>query len=169
MEDRNQEDLRELFERFTEPTEAEAAARDIRLADGMLAAYPVPEPRPEVIIGIKLQIATTLATPPAKPHRLRRVLAAAAAVIVMAILVLLGRDPQTNPQTSYATLIPTAIWESDDIATDDMDIAYLASEISHIEDQVRALEAGQTQDVRVATLHEVETALMQINTEFWRE
>jgi hypothetical protein len=169
MEDRNQEDLRKLFERFTEPTEAEAAARDIRLADEMLAAHPAPEPRPEVIIGIKLEIATTLATPSARPHRLRRVLTAAAAVVVMAILALIGRAPRTNPQTSYAALIPTAVWESDDISADDMDIAYLASEISRIEDQVRALEAGQTEDIRVATLHEVETALMQINTEFWRE
>lgn len=169
MDNRKHEDLRELFERFTEPTEAEAAARDIRLADEMLAAHPAPEPRPEMIIGIKLEIATRLAGQPRTPHLLRRVLTAAAAVIVLAILALLGRAPQADPETSYATLIPTAVWESDDISSDDMDIAYLASEISQIEDQVRALEAGQTEDIRVATLHEVETALMQINTEFWKE
>ena len=91
-------------------------------------------------------------------------------IVLLAVLAFLGRSSRTTgPELSYATLIPTAIWESDDISTDDMDIAYLAAEIRDIEAQVQALEAGQTEDIRVATLHEVETELMQINTEFWKE
>ena len=170
MEDRSQDNLRELFERFMEPQQAEAAARDVRRADQLFEAHPAPEPQPEVILGIKLEIATRLAEPPRAAHRLRRVLAAAAAIVVLATLAFLGRGARTTgPELSYATLIPTAIWESDDISTDDMDIAYLAAEIRDIEAQVQALEAGQIEDVRVATLHEVETELMQINTEFWKE
>jgi hypothetical protein len=170
MEDRSQDNLKELFERFMEPQQADAAARDVRLADQMFEAHPAPEPQPEVILGIKIQIAARLDEQPRAAHRLWRILAASAAIILLALVAFLGRGPQTvGTELSYATLVPTAVWESDDIASDDMDIAYLAAEIRDIEVQVQALETGQTEDIRVATLHEVETELMQINTEFWKE
>lgn len=169
MGNRNQDNLRELFERFMGPAEAESAAQDIRDADETLKAYPAPEPRAETIVGIKLQIATKLSSGRKSAHLLRRALGAAAAVIVLAILALLGRAPQTGPAISHAALIPATIWESDDISSDDMQIAYFASEIRHIEAQVHALEAGHGQDTGAGTLHEVETELMEINTDFWKE
>lgn len=165
----DQDNLRELLERFMGPTEAESAAQDIRDADETLRAYPAPEPRAETIVGIKLQIATKLSSRRKTVHLLRRALGAAAAVVILAILALLSRAPQTGPAISHAALIPTTIWESDDISSDDMQIAYFAAEIRHIEAQVHALEAGHGPDNGAATLHEIETELMEINTEFWKE
>jgi hypothetical protein len=78
-------------------------------------------------------------------------------------------EPQSRPDLSHAALIPTAIWESDDIASDDFDIAYFASEIQHIEAQVRALEADDGESTGAGALDEVEMELMRINSEFWKE
>ena len=70
-----------------------------------------------------------------------RSLAAAAAVIVLSLIGLLGPGSASRPHLSYAAIIPTAIWESDDLTADDLDLAYFSSEIRQIEAQMQALDA----------------------------
>lgn len=170
MKHRNEnDDLSALFERFVPSSNAEECAEEIRTADGLLRAHPAPQPRPEIIVGIKLAMAERLAERHRRPHPFFRFVGAAAAVIVVALIGILGRGPQSHPEVSHAALIPTAIWESDDLASDDHDIAYFASEIRQIETRMRALEAGDGEVEAVATLDEVEMELMRINTAFWKE
>ena len=169
MKNRNRDNLKALFERFMPASEAEAAADEVGAADDLLRACPAPEPSPEIIVGIKLRIAGKLADRHRPSHPFFRFVGVAAAVIVVAVIGFFGRSPQRRPDIAQAALIPTAIWESDDIASDDLDIAYFTSEIRQIETEMRALEAGEGETVEVAALDEVEMELMRINTEFWKE
>jgi len=169
MKNRDEDNLKVLFERFVPLAEAERAASEVHAGEEILRDHPAPQPRPELIVGIKLQINDRLAEHHRTAHPLYRVAAAAAAVIVVALIGYLTRAPQSQPNLSRAALIPTAIWESDDIASDDYDIAYFASEIEQIEAQVRALEAGDGESIGASALNDVEMELMQINTEFWKE
>lgn len=169
MKNRDQDNLKELFERFMPSSDAEAAAREVHAGEQLLRDHPAPTPRPEIIFGIKLQMANALPKQLHTSHPLYRLLAAVAAVIVVALIGFYVRTPQSGPTMSHAALIPTAIWESDNIASDDLDIAYFASEIQHIEAQVRALEAGDSESTGAGALDEVEMELMRINTEFWKE
>ncbi|UCD48926.1 MAG: hypothetical protein JSW27_15480 [Phycisphaerales bacterium] len=169
MKNPDPDNLKELFERFMPPSDAETAAGEVHAGEDVLRDHPAPQPRPEIIVGIKLQINDKLAGRHRTSHSLYRIAAAAAAVIVVALIGYLGRAPQSRSNLSRAALIPTAIWESDDIASDDFDIAYFASEIQQIEAQVRALEAGEGENTGAGALDEVEMELMQINAEFWKE
>ena len=165
----DRDNLRELFERFMPATEAERATEEVRAGEEMLRAHPAPEPDENMVLGIKLEIATKLSERRRGAPRLYRFAATAAAVIVLALFAIHSRTPQTDPNLSHAALIPTFIWESDDISADDMNLAYFTSEIRQIEAEVRALEAGESQDVGSGTLDDVEMELMRINTEFWKE
>jgi len=169
VENREQDNLRALFERFMPPAEAETAAEEVLAADEMMQAYPAPQPRPEVISGIKLRIGPQLSDRHKPSHPFCRFVGAAAAVILVALIGFLGRGPQTRPNVSHAALIPTAIWESDDLAADDRDIAYFASEIRQIETEMHALEAGESENTGANTLDELEMELIRINMEFWKE
>ena len=95
-------------------------------------------------------------------------LAAAAAVIVLALIGLLGPRSANRPHLSYAAIIPAAIWESDDLTADDLDLAYFSSEIRQIEAQMQALDAEDSDTGVGGALDEFETELMAIQTEFWK-
>jgi hypothetical protein len=155
----DQDNLKELFERFVPSSDAEAAARQVRAAEDILRDHPAPQPSDEMIVGIKLQIRNTLSERQQTSHSFYRYVGAAAAVILVALIGYLGQGPRSRPNLSHAALIPTAIWESDDIASD----------IQQIEAQVRALEAGESENAGAGALDEVEMELMRVNTEFWKE
>lgn len=169
MEDRNRDNLSDLFGRFLGVDEGNAAAEEVRRAERLLELYPAPVPAPQVLADIKRQIAARLA------HRHRffrlatRLAPAAAAVIILALVGQFGHGPTSQSHVSYASLIPTAIWESDDINADDAELAYYHAEIQQIEAQIRALEADESDSTGADTLHEVEVELMRIDTRFWKE
>ncbi|OHB64333.1 MAG: hypothetical protein A2Y76_01970 [Planctomycetes bacterium RBG_13_60_9] len=68
---------------------------------------------------------------------------------------------------SYAAIMPAAIWESDNLAVDDLDIVYFTAEIRHIETQMQALESDEG-EVGGGGPDELESELMAIETEFWK-
>ncbi|MBN1505564.1 MAG: hypothetical protein JW955_01890 [Sedimentisphaerales bacterium] len=162
MEDQRRENLSELLRQFFEPDQARAAREDIRAGDRLLDAWAAPGPRPETIGRIKDEITVALV----RRHRitltLRRSLAAAA-VIAFALLGLLYRDASRGPDVFRAGLLPAAIWDSEDIAADDLDLARMTAEVRQIEAQLQALEAGE--DEASGTMEEFERELMQIETE----
>ena len=169
MKRRDQDNLEALFEQFMPPAEAKASAEEIRAGDEMLRVRTAPRPRPEIIVGVKLRIADELAGRHRHSHPFARFVGAAAAVLIVAFIGLSGHFRPSRPEVTHAALIPTAIWESDDLASDDLDIAYFTAEIRQIETQMYALQAGESDTAGVATLNEVEMELMRINTEFWKE
>ena len=65
--------------------------------------------------------------------------------------------------------MPTAIWESDDITTDDADLAIYTIEIEQIEDELRSLQSGEDIGDSDSSLSELEMELVAINNDFWKE
>jgi aspartyl/asparaginyl beta-hydroxylase (cupin superfamily) len=173
MNNRNQENLRELFERFFDAKQAESCVEDIRKGEQILREHPAPEPDDVLIADIKAQIAMRLQA--RRAHRFRRtlyeVVGAAAAIIFIATVSLQlfqQKDVRKPGEVAHASLIPTSIWESDDITTDDQDLATFTTQIDQIEDEVQTLQSGQKVGNSESTVEELEMELVEINSDFWK-
>jgi hypothetical protein len=166
MKDHAHENLTELLRRFMEEPAAHAAQEDIEAGERWLRAYPAPAPNARLMASIQAQIAASAR----RRHRIIRLshaaLAAAAAVIVMALIGQFQPASQSRPPISVAGILrlPAAVWESDDIMHQDLDLAYYSSQIGQIEAQVRALETDED-DVGTAAPEEFELELMAIQAE----
>jgi hypothetical protein len=94
---------------------------------------------------------------------------AAAILIVAAVsLQLFEKGTPRHGEVVYASLIPTAIWESDDITADDDDLAVFSAQIEQIEDEVTALQSGEGTGNGDSTITDLETELIEINSDFWK-
>ena len=74
-----------------------------------------------------------------------------------------GPNPRVN-------LIPAAIWDSEDITTDDMQLAGYNVELEQLESELHNLQSGE--DIEIASagaLTELEMNLMEIDNGFWKE
>ncbi len=165
----SQSDLRELLDRFMDPSEAASAEREIRAGERLLDACPAPQVAPETLVAIKRRIAAQLGASHKPSHPFYRYVGAAAAVILVALIAFFGRSAPERPSVRYASLIPAAIWDSDDIAYDDMELAYFRSELRRVEAQMQALEAGDGDGAVAGGLDEVELELIRIERQFWKE
>jgi len=173
MNSQNDENLKELFERFLSAEQAESGVEDILKAEQILREHPAPEPDDMLIADIKAEIAMRL---PAQRTKIftktayRVAYAAAAILIISAISLNLFDDNAREPgPVQYTSIIPTAVWESDDITTDDADLAIFTIEIEQIEDELRTLQLGE--DIRNgdSTLSALEMELVAINSDFWKD
>lgn len=171
MDDRNQENLRELFEKFFDAEQAESCVEDIKKAEQIFREHPAPEPDDMLIANIKAQIAMRLQA--SKTHRIRRIIyevvgAAAAILIVAAVSLQLFQKDPPGGTVNYASLIPTEIWISNDISVDDEDLAVFTAQIEQIEDEMQALQSGEDTGNGDSTLVELEMELIAINSDFWK-
>ncbi len=166
MKDQARENLIELLQRFMDEPAAGAAQEDIQAGERWLGAYPAPAPRSQAIAVIKTQMIVAAR----RRHRLVRLahgsLAAAAAIVILALIGQLGPHPVS--QSRSMAFIPAAIWDSDDITTADLDLAYFSSEIGHIEAQMLALQAGEEETADNDASDEIEMELLAIQTELWK-
>ncbi len=165
MKDHAHENLTALLRRFMEEPAAHAAQEDIEAGERWLRTYPAPAPHARAMATIKTQMIVAAR----RRHRIIRLshatLAAAAAVIVMALIGQFGPAPGSRSPMSLAALLPSAVWDSDDIMNQDLDLAYFSSQIGQIEAQVRALEA-EGDDADEGAPEEFELELMAIQAEF---
>jgi len=173
MEERNQENLRELFEKFFDAEQAESCLDDIQKAEQILREHPAPEPDDTLIANIKAEIAMRLQAKRARHFRqvFYEVMGAAAAIIFIAAVSLqlfVEKDAPKPGEVVYASLIPAAIWDSDDITTADEDLAVFTAQIEQIEDEVITLQSSEKAGNGDSTLAELEMELMEINSDFWK-
>ncbi len=167
MKDPARENLAKLLRQFMDDSAACSAEADVNVAERILETHPAPLPSPEMVSTIK---ALMIASAARRHRRIRifRVAAAAAATVVLTVLI--GRynaPPATNrPGVSFASIIPAAVWDSDDLAADDLDLAYFTSQIRQIEAQMRAVEAEETETRCTDSVGELELELIAIETEF---
>ena len=68
-----------------------------------------------------------------------------------------------------ASLIPTAIWESSNIAVDDEDLAVFTAEIEQLENEVMTLDLNDDISDRSGILDELEIELIVARNDFWKE
>ena len=171
MQGQEKENLQGLFERFMGSREAEQAAEDVRRGEELLEDNAAPQPSRELTAEIKGRIEKALAqryTPMQIAFR-TAVAAAAAVVIVTAISVkLFERGSIETADVGQAPAIPAAVWESDNIAADDAELAVLTDEIEEIGSEITALVLGENGGNGVIDTEELEMELIEINGDFWK-
>lgn len=174
MNERNEENLKKLFEKFVGGDEAERNVEDIRRAEQILRENPPPQPSDELINEIKSGIALELlrkqTTTVFSFRRTAYKLAAIAAVVIIlsAIGVKFLEKGGESGKIMYASIIPTSVWESDDIAADDADLAVLNAEIEQIEGEMLSLESGGNGENGQRVITELEMELIEIESDFWK-
>ncbi len=176
MNGRNDENLKELFEKFIDAEQAEKYAEDVQKAEQILREHPAPEPDAMLIANIKAEIAMRL--PAGRTRRTgvfkqiayKTVSVAAAVIFLTAIGLRLFDKSGVEPNgVQYATIIPTAIWESDDIAAADANLAIFTVEIEQIENELLALQLGEDDGNGDRSITELEMELIEINnSDFWK-
>ncbi len=173
MNDENQENMKDLFEKFLDAKQAQKYVEDVQKAEEILREHPAPEPDDMLIANIKAEIAMRL---PARRKYVFKQIAykalsvAAALIFITAIgLKLFDNEVREPGPVQYASIIPTAIWEGDDIAADDADLAIYTMEIEQIEDELLVLQLGDDNDNGEGRISELEMELIEINnSDFWK-
>jgi hypothetical protein len=173
MATQDSENLRELLERFLAPEQVERAVEDIRRGEQILRDNPAPKPDANLITNTEVEIARVLQTrkkASAFAQIARRMIAAAAVVMVAAAigLMFLGPDDHGRGKVATASMMPRAIWESEDIVADDADLAVLTAEIEQLEDEALSLELGENDGIGEKSVVELEIELIAIETDFWK-
>ena len=173
MDDRNQENLRELIAKFYDAEQADSCVEDFHKAERILHEHPAPEPDPRLIANIKAEIALRLGSRRVKHIKLMIYEAAgiAAAIVILAAVGLqmfekADNQPRNNLQTG--SLIPAAIWEGDNIAVDDAELAVFTTEVDQIESEIQTLQSGEDISESESTVTELETEFAEINSDFWK-
>ena len=168
MSGKSEENLKELFERFYDADQAERYAGDVAGAEQMLHEYPAPEPDAELIAKIKAEVVEALARRHdglvRRTHWKIAPVAAIAGIMVGIGVRFYVRD-RGEPEAFVASILPTAIWESDDIAADDADLARLIAEIDEIESEIMGLQPGEGGDEGAG---QIEMELIEIDSDFWK-
>jgi hypothetical protein len=161
------EDLTEVFGLWLDRQQARSAAEEVRAAEQMLEAYPAPLPESKMLNQIKLQMQAKALHRRRMGHLIQGV--AAVAAVIMIVVGLSGHNfRRTSDRPGLASLIPAGLWESDDVAADDVKLAYLSSEVDRLEAQVQGIENSDTDTGGTGALNEVEMELFQIDTDFWK-
>jgi len=173
MNDRNNENLKDLFERFLSAEQADEAVKDVVEGERILREYPAPEPDKELIADIQSKVAARLLRRRVDVFRkvARRAVAIAAAIIILAVVSVrlfeIGGDRSGG--VAYASAIPRALWESDDIAADDMELAVFTAEVRQIEAEVLTLQLGENGRNGERVVVELEIRFVEIQSDFWKE
>lgn len=142
MENLKNDNLRELFERFFDESDARRAEDDIRKAQEILDKYPAPEPGEVLLSRIKADIDSRLQSRQSRLQKLLFTTTAAAAAIIIFVFVgnrLMETKPKKIEVISQASLIPEALWESEDIASDDPQLSTLIEQIETVESELLAI------------------------------
>jgi hypothetical protein len=173
MNSQNKENLKELFEKFLSSEQAAKAVEDVYKTEQILREHPAPEPDDMLIANIKAKIASNLQPLRAKVFTqlvYKTAVIAAAILIVAAIgLNLLEKDKDYRSERFIpASIIPRAIWESNDIPADDIDLVTYTTEIEQIKDELHTLQSGKDNTNGNTALIELEMNLVEIDSDFWK-
>lgn len=171
MSTQNQENLKKLLERFLDPNQVRQALEDVHKGEQILREHAAPEPDADLIAGIKAQIGSTLMQNKAKTRRMAAYKAAAVAAVlaVVAAVSLKVLEKDGGPEaTDVVSKIDAAIWQSDDIAQADAELATLAAEIEQISAEVLAVEFAENAGNGYEALTELEMEFIEISSDFWK-
>ncbi len=168
MRNRAREDLAELLRRFMDESTARAAQTDIEEAERILEVHPAPVPSSATLSSVKHLMTAAAAHRRRQIRFFRGTVAAAAAVILTVLIGRYGNSPTGRPHVNLGSIIPAVVWESHDIAADDLDLVYFTSQIRQIETQMRDLETEDVAPRDNDVLDDLEIELIAIETEFWK-
>ena len=169
MDGHESENLRDLLGRFFNAGQVEDCIADFQQAERIFRANPAPEPDEMLIANIKAQIAMRLPAVRARTFR-RRIWEMASVAAAIAIMTLVGvrLHGPTRQTAYYASLLPTALWESTNIVADDADLALFTTEVEQIKDEMLTLESGERPADNDGAIIELEMGLAEIDSDFWK-
>jgi hypothetical protein len=166
MNERNEENVKDLFARFLDAEAAEKGAEDIRKGEEILREHTGPEPDGELIADIRAKIVRELVVERTRLTKrvVVRVGAVAAAFLIVAALSvkLFERGGEEQRKVVKASILPSEIWE------DDGDLATLNAEVEEAEDEAAGLRLGENGGNGEARLVELEIELVEIVSDFWK-
>jgi hypothetical protein len=171
MNDRNGENLRELFKRFFSDKEAEEHIEDLARIKRILDENPAPEPPEELVANIKSEIAETLRL--RQEHTFRRFaykLAPVAAVFVVLAAVgvqMLLKEGGGPPERFRGPIISAKVWDSDNVAAEDRNLLVLTTELDELEVEFATLESEENGDNGGSAITELEIEYAEINRNIW--
>ncbi len=168
MNNRNEENIEELFGKFSGPEETAQAEENIRKAKQILSENPAPEPDKELIVDIKAQVTAVLLHRTAFRQTVYKAAAVAAVFFVLAGASIKLFEKQESKRSDYASIIPATLWDSENIAADDADLAVLKAEIEQIENEALALQLAGGSGNGGSDLTELETELIETDNDFWK-
>ena len=171
MEQRADENLRALFEQFLSSEEAEKAAGDIQAAEQMLRQYPAPQPDAATVADIKATLKAMAGHRRTGLYTAAYRVAVVAAVIMVlsAVTVRLWERHHTQGQSvAKASVLPDAIWESNDATVGDPVLAFYMDELEMIADQVQGLQTGSNGSRTEETFEELQSEFVEISSDFWK-
>ncbi|MHC4657159.1 MAG: hypothetical protein ACYS91_19405 [Planctomycetota bacterium] len=170
MNDRNGENLKELFERFVSTEEAESGIEDFVKAERILHENPAPEPSQELVAAIKSEI--TEAVRRRQEHAFRRftyklALAAAVFVVLAAVGVRMLKEGSGPLEIVQGPIISERVWDSENVAADDMDLAVFTAEVDQLEIEFTTLERGENGGNGQSDVSELEMDFVEISNDIW--
>ena len=105
-------------------------------------------------------------------HIVYKAMAIAAAIIVVVSISLdlfqNDRSPNKPDVLVTASIIPRAIWESNDIASDDTKLVIFTTEAEQISDEFSNLRSGRSESNINDAITELEMELIEIKGDFWK-
>ncbi len=170
MKGQNKDNLKDLFERFVSTEEAKKAVEDFQAAERILEEYPAPEPNEELIAAINSKIAEALQL--RQEHTFRRFaykLAPVAAVfVVLAVVGVRMLKEGSGPfERVRGPMIARDVWDSDNVAADDRNLAVFTAELDGLEVELTTLERGEDKGNGRSAVTELEMDFAEINTDIW--
>ena len=141
---------------------------DFKEAEKILSEYPAPAPDRELLTDIKATIAQELLREKPKAFRQAAWKVAAVAAVFFGLVALNVKLFEKPESLNTASIIPAAIWESEDLTNDDMDLAVLTEEVEQIESELLALQLDENGSNGETVIDELEIELIDINTNFWK-
>jgi hypothetical protein len=168
MNDRNEENLKDLFERFVGTEEAQNCVEDFAQVKRILGENPAPQPSQELIAAINSRIAEEIRL--RKEHTFRRLayrLAPVAAVFIILASVSIKLYVRNPEKPRYVPLLSSTIWDSENIVADDPDLAVLTAEVDELEIEFATLESGDDGGNGRSDITELEMDFVAISTDIW--
>ena len=172
MNTESKDNLEELFGKFVGSGQAGEMAEDVREGERILGEYSAPEPDQILIADIKAEITEALLHRGQTSFRRTayRAMAVAAVIAVLAaVSVKLFENGGGEPKTLIsASVMPTVVWESDNIAEADMEMSTLIAELEQVENEILALRSNEANGNGNKAVTELELELIEINSDFWK-
>lgn len=170
MDSRNEENLRDLFEKFMDFEQAGNYVEDIEKGEQILRDHPAPEPDDMLLANIKANIA--LNAPSRRKSHLRKIIfeamsVAATIIIIAAISIGLfnnNTDEKVTENVQFASIFP---WENTSASSESMfqeieqirQVLASASSVNNIENSSALMEYA-----------EIEMIMEEVNSgSFWEE
>lgn len=170
MNNRQNENLEELFGQFLSAEEADKAVKEYRAGEQILERYPAPVPSRKLIEDIKLQVEGTLVLQRSaiKRHTLYKYAAMAAMVVIAATISVKIFEKHTGvvPSGIFNQQASESFWGEEQDETDQP--GTLATEIQNLESDINPLYTGGYGDIIQNETVELETQVIDTSSDFWR-